>query len=114
MVTVKAPCDFQIKLMHGHLEATAAKEAETLDEGHTYEVTPEFYIDDSRNPAISPDAPEYHPGHQHHTCGPAGKSGVQPRFPTKRRFAEAAAVAGAAGVATIVVIRERLESSDRP
>lgn len=51
-VTMKAPCDFQIKVMHGHLQATAAKETETLDEGHTYDVTPEFYIDDTRNPAI--------------------------------------------------------------
>ena len=85
---MKASCDFQIKVMHGHLQATAAKETETLDEGHTYDVTPEFYINDTRNPAISPDAPEYHPGHQHSTCGPAAKSGGQPRFPRKRRFAE--------------------------
>jgi hypothetical protein len=32
-VTMQAPCDFQIKVMHGHLEATAAKESETLDQG---------------------------------------------------------------------------------
>jgi hypothetical protein len=112
-VTMKAPCDFQIKVLHGHLEATAAKETETLDQGHTYDVTPEFYINDTRNPAISPDAPEYHRGHQHSTCGLAAKSGNQPRFPTKRRFAELV-VTGAAGVGTIVVLREALESPDRP
>jgi hypothetical protein len=49
---MKAPCNFQIKVMHGHLEATAAKKTETLDEGHTYDVTPEYYINDTRNPAI--------------------------------------------------------------
>ena len=112
-VTMKATCDFQIKVMHGHLEATAAKETETLDEGHTYDVTPEFCINDSRNPAISPDAPEYHRGHQHSTCGLAAKSGVQPRFPTKRHFAEVV-VTGATGVGTILVLREALESPDRP
>jgi len=87
-ITMKAPCDFQIKVMHGHLEATAAKETEKLDQGHTYDVTPEFYINDTRNPAISPNASEYHRGHQHSTCGLATKSGGQPRFPRKRRFAE--------------------------
>src|ERR1700722_3429527 len=112
-VTMKAPCNFQIKVMHGHLEATAAKETETLDQGHTYDVTPEFYINDTRNPAISPDAPEYHPGHQHGTCGPAAKSGGQPRFPRKRRFAEVV-VTAAISVGTILVLREALESPDRP
>jgi len=82
-VTMKAPYDFQIKVMHGHLEATAGKETETLDEGHAYDVTPEFYINDSCNPAISPDAPEYHRGHQHSTCALAAKSQRQPRFPRK-------------------------------
>jgi hypothetical protein len=37
-VTMKAPCDLQIKVMHGHLKAIAAKETKTLDQGHTYEV----------------------------------------------------------------------------
>jgi hypothetical protein len=112
-VTMKAPCDFQIKVLHGHLEATAAKETETLDQGHTYDVTPEFYINDTRNPAISPDASEYHSGHQHGTCGLAAKSGAQPRFPTKRRFAEVF-VTAAVGVGTILILRETLESPDRP
>jgi hypothetical protein len=112
-VIMKAPCDFQIKVMHGQLEATASKETETLDEGHTYDVTPEFYISDTRNPAISPDAPEYHRGNQHTTCGIAAKSSGEPRFPRKRRFAEVV-VAGAIGVSTILVLREALESPDRP
>jgi hypothetical protein len=111
-VTMKAPCDFQVKVMHGHLEATAAKETETLDEGHTYDVTPEFYINDTRNPAISPDASEYHRGHQHSTCALGAKS-EQPRFPRKRRFAEVA-VSAAIGVGTMLVLREALESPDRP
>jgi hypothetical protein len=109
---MKAPCDFQVKVMHGHLEATAAKETETLDEGHTYDVTPEFYINDTRNPAISPDASEYHRGHQHSTCALAAKS-EQTRFPRKRRFAEVA-VSAAIGVGTMLVLREALESPDRP
>ncbi|HSY32007.1 MAG TPA: hypothetical protein VLA42_08470 [Verrucomicrobiae bacterium] len=106
--TMKAPCDFQIKVMHRHLEATAAKETETLDEGHTYDVTPEFYINDTRNPAISPDASAYHRGLQHSTCALAAKSREQPRFPRRRRFA-AVAVTAAIGVGTILVLRETLE-----
>jgi hypothetical protein len=108
-VTMKAPCDFQIKVMHGYLEAAVAKETKTLDQGHTYDVAPEFYINDTRNPAISPDAPEYHPGHQHNTCGPVAKSGGQPRFPRKKRLAEVV-VTAAIGVGTILVLREALES----
>ena len=85
-VTMNASCDFQIKVMHGHLQATAAKETETLDEGHPYDVIPEFYIGDSRNPAISPDAIRYHRGHQHSTCALAAKSGhpASPRKDTSR------------------------------
>jgi hypothetical protein len=86
-----------------------AKETKTLDQGHTYDVAPEFYINDTRNPAISPDAPEYHPGHQHNTCGPVAKSGGQPRFPRKKRLAEVV-VTAAIGVGTILVLREALES----
>lgn len=111
-VTMKAPCDFQIKVMHGHLQATAAKETETLDEGHPYDVTPEFYISDTRNPPISPDASEYHRGYQHSTCALAAKS-EQPRFPRRRHFTEVV-VTGAIGVGTILVLREALESPDRP
>jgi hypothetical protein len=112
-VTMRAPCDFQIKVMHGHLEATAGKETETLDEGHTYDVTPEFHINDSRDPAISPDAPEYRRGHQHSTCTLAAKSQGQPRFPRKSRFTELVDTA-AIGVGTILVLREAFESPDRP
>ena len=90
-----------------------AKQTKTLDQGHTYDVTPEFYINDTRNPAISPDASEYHRGHQHSTCGPTAKSGGQARFPIKRRFAEVV-VTGAIGVGSILVLREALESPDRP
>jgi hypothetical protein len=61
-ITMNATCYIQIKVMHGNLEATAGKETRTLEDGHAYDVIPEFSVNDSRNPAISPEASEYHRG----------------------------------------------------
>src|ERR1700676_2063350 len=74
-ITMNSTCDVQIKVMHGRLETTSGKETRTLEEGHAYDVTPEFLVNDSRNPAISPDANGYHRGHEHGTCALAAKSG---------------------------------------
>ena len=112
-VTINAPCDFRIKVMHGNLEATAGKETKTLETGHLYDVTPEFYVNDSHSPAISPGTSEYHRGHQHGTCALAAKSGGQPHFPKRSRFTELLVIA-AIGVVTILALREAVESPDRP
>jgi hypothetical protein len=111
-VTINAPCDLRIKVIHGNLEATAGKESKTIEKGQLYAVTPEFYVNDSRNSAISPDTSEYHSGHQHNTCAPVAKSGAQPHFPRKSRFAEV--LVTAIGVVTILAVREAVESPDRP
>src|SRR6202049_377972 len=74
-ITLNSTCDVQIKVVHGNLDATTGKETKTLEEGHAYDVTPEFSVNDLRNPAISPDASEYHRGHQHTTCALAAKHG---------------------------------------
>jgi hypothetical protein len=112
-VTINAPCDFRIKVMHGNLEATAGKETKTLEKGHFYDVTPEFYVNDSRSPAILPGTSEYHRGHQHGTCALAAKSGRQPHFPNRSRFSELLVIA-AIGVVTILALPEAVESPDRP
>src|ERR1700732_2087980 len=77
-IIMNATCDVQIKVMHGNLVASAGKETKTLEEGHAYDVIPEFSVNDSRNPAISPVASDYHRGHEHEKCALAAKSGQRP------------------------------------
>jgi hypothetical protein len=77
-ITMNSSCDLQIKVQKGNLEATSGKETKTLEEGHAYDVIPEFSVKDSRNPAISPDLSEYHRGHEHAVCGLAAKLGKPP------------------------------------
>ena len=111
-ITMNATCDVQIKVMHGNLEATTGKETRTLQEDHAYDVMPEFSVDDSRNPAISPDATTYHRGHVHGSCALAAKSGRPARIAGSSHFIELVG-AGAAAV-LIPVLWESLESPDRP
>ena len=47
-ITMNSACDLQIKVQHGTLEATAGKETKTLEEAHSYDVTPEFSVHDSQ------------------------------------------------------------------
>jgi hypothetical protein len=112
-VIMNATCDVQIKVMHGNLVASVGKETKTLEEGHFYDVIPEFSVNDSRNPAISPAASDYHRGHQHGECALAAKSGHRlPPHSGKTHFIELVS-AGAAAV-LIPVLWEALESPDRP
>jgi hypothetical protein len=111
-ITLNSTCDVQIKVVHGNLEATTGKETKRLEEGHAYDVTPEFSVNDSRNPAISPDASEYHRGHQHSTCALAAKSGPRPAHAGSSHFVEL--VSTVTGVITILALHEALESPDRP
>jgi hypothetical protein len=111
-ITVNSTCDVQIKVVHGNLEATTGKETKTLEEGHAYDVTPEFSVNDSRNPAISPEASEYHRGHQHSTCALAAKLGSRPAAAARSHFVEL--ISTVTGVITILALQEALESPDRP
>jgi hypothetical protein len=111
-ITMNSACDLQIKVMRGNLVATTGKETKTLEEGHAYDVIPEFSVNDSRNPAISPDASEYHRGHQHGTCALASKLGHRPAKAGFSHFVTVVAIAGA--VVLIPAIEEALESPDRP
>jgi hypothetical protein len=111
-ITLNSTCDVQIKVVHGNLEATTGKETKRLEEGHAYDVTPEFSVSDSRDPAISPDASEYHRGHQHKTCALAAKSRPKPLHAGSSHFVE---LVGTGAVAfTILAVSEALESPDRP
>jgi hypothetical protein len=111
-ITMNATCDIQIKVMHGNLEAHTGKETRTLEEGHAYDVVPEFSVNDSRNPAISPDASEYHRGHQHATCALAARSGHRPFKAGYSRVNELAVTVTT--VVTVLALQEALESPDRP
>jgi hypothetical protein len=111
-ITLNSTCDVQIKVVHGNLDATTGKETKTLEEGHAYDVTPEFSVNDSRNPAISPDASEYHRGHQHTTCALAAKSGPRPAHAGSSHFVEL--IGTVTGVIAILALQEALESPDRP
>jgi hypothetical protein len=111
-ITMNGTCDLQIKVEHGNLEAMSGKETKTLEEGHAYDVIPEFSVNDSRNPAISPEASEYHGGHQHATCATAAKLGKHPRNAGLSHFI--VTVSTATSVVTIFAVSEALESPDRP
>jgi hypothetical protein len=111
-ITMNATCDVQIKVMHGKLEATSGKETRTLEEGHAYDVTPEFLVNDSRNPAISPDATGYHRGHEHGTCALAAKSGRPALNAGSSHFIELVGVGTAALL--IPILWEAFESPNKP
>jgi hypothetical protein len=72
-ITMNSDCDLQIKVTHGTVEATAGKETKTLEESHAYDVIPEVSVNDTRNPAVSPDEDNFHRGHTHATCALAAK-----------------------------------------
>jgi len=102
-ITMNATCDLQVKVTHGNLEATAGKETRTLEEGHSYDVIPEFEVHDSRSPAISPDASEFHRGHEHGTCALAAKGAQRPAlFQGSSHFGELAVAIGAAILIPII------------
>jgi hypothetical protein len=112
-IIMNATCDVQIKVVHGNLVATSGKETKTLEEGHAYDVIPEFSVNDSRNPAISPEASEYHRGHQHGACALAAKSGHRPPAAAgSSRFIEL--VSAGTGTFLFLALSEALESPDRP
>jgi hypothetical protein len=111
-ITLNGACDLQIKVTHGNLEVRTGRETKTLEEGHAYDVIPEFSVNDSRNPAISPEAPEYHRGHKHETCALAAKLA---KHPAKAGISHVTEVVGiATTVGTILAVSEALESPDRP
>jgi hypothetical protein len=94
-ITMNSSCDLQIKIQHGTLEATSGKETKTLEEAHDYDVIPEYSVNESRNPAISPDELEYHRGHEHKVCALAAKLGPNPAATGLSHFKIIAAAVGA-------------------
>lgn len=94
-ITMNSSCDLQIKVQHGTLEATSGKETKTLEEAHSYDVIPEYSVNESRNPAISPDESEYHRGHEHKVCALAAKLGPKPSAAGLSHFKIIAAAVGA-------------------
>ncbi len=94
-ITMNSSCDLQVKVQHGTLEATSGKETKTLEEAHEYDVIPEYSVNESRNPAISPDESEYHRGHEHKVCALAAKLGPKPSAAGLSHFKIIAAAVGA-------------------
>jgi hypothetical protein len=94
-ITMNSSCDLQIKVQHGTLETTSGKETKTLEEAHSYDVIPEYSVNESRNPAISPDESGYHRGHEHKVCALAAKLGEKPGAAGLSHFKIIAAAVGA-------------------
>ncbi|MEQ1354710.1 MAG: hypothetical protein ABLT11_11865 [Candidatus Acidiferrum sp.] len=94
-IIMNSSCDLQVKVQHGTLEATSGKETKTLEEAHEYDVIPEYSVNESRNPAISPDESEYHRGHEHKVCALAAKLGPKPSAAGLSHFKIIAAAVGA-------------------
>jgi hypothetical protein len=113
-ITMNATCDLQIKVMHGNLEATSGKETKILEEGHAYDVIPEFDVHDSRNPAISPEESGYHRGHEHGTCALAAKLGQQPLHQGLSHFRILAAAIGAAILVPVLWDRDHGPMAESP
>lgn len=111
-ITMKSSCNLQIKVQHGSLEATVGKETKILEEGHSYNVTPEVSLSYSRNPAVSPDESEYHRGHEHAACALAAQSGQRPLPAGTSHFK--ILVGAAVATATIIPIVVEAESPSLP
>ena len=111
-ITMKSSCNLQIKVQHGSLEATVGKETKILEEGHSYNVTPEVSLSYSRNPAVSPDESEYHRGHEHAACALAAQSGQRPLPAGTSHFK--ILVGAAVATATIIPIVAEAESPSLP
>jgi hypothetical protein len=99
-IVIKAPCELQIGVQRGSLEATVGMETKTLNEGHSYAIIPEVSIIYSRTPAISPDEPEYHRSHEHAACALAAQSGRRPLPAGSSHFK---ILVGAAAAAAIII-----------
>jgi hypothetical protein len=102
-ITMNSDCDLQIKVQKGSLEATAGKETKTLEESHAYDVIPEVSVNDTRNPAISPDEATFHRGHSHASCALAAKFDSKPTFAGNSHFKIIAGVI-AAGILIPVIL----------
>ncbi len=100
-ITMNSSCDLQIKVQRGTLEATTGKETKTLEEAHAYDVIPEYSVNESRNPAISPEESEYHRGHEHKACALAAKLGPKPALAGSSHFK---IIAAAVGVGILIPI----------
>lgn len=112
-VTLNSPCDVKITSEHGKLEATVGKEKKTIEDGHSYNVRPDFSVDDNRVPGVSPDDSDYHRGHRHATCAVAAVHGAQtPVAAASSHFAIGVGVG--IGILVGVGVKKALESPDRP
>ncbi len=112
-ITLNSDCDVQISAEHGKLEATVGRETKTIEEAHSYDVRPEFSVLDIRVPGISPDDAEFHRGHNHASCAAIERKGMSVPIAAGSSHFTLLAGAGAAIITTIVV-KEALESPDRP
>jgi hypothetical protein len=99
-IVIKAPCELQIGVQRGSLEATVGMETKTLNEGHSYAIIPEVSLKYSRAPAISPDEPEYHRSHEHTACALAAQSGRRPLPAGSSHFKT---LVGAAAAAAVII-----------
>lgn len=118
-VTINSECSVHVTSQQGKVEATSGHETRTVDGDHAYDVRPEFFVYDSRVPAISPDDPDFHRSHNHKSCPAAPlehqAAKLATKFPVAAGNSHFTIMAGTViGIITVITIHKALESPDRP
>ena len=113
-VTYDSPCEVRIDVEHGSLEVTSGKETKTIDEGHSYRVTPEVSVSALDSTALSPYDRDYHKSHTHANCAALPEHHM--KLPTAAGLTHfnPYVLGGVVGLITIVAVHEALESPERP
>src|SRR5882724_2251454 len=113
-VTMNSSCSVQVTSQQGKVDVTSGHETKTIEPQHTYNVRPEFTVNDSRIPGIGPDDDNFHRGHSHATCAVAEHTtrGKVPLAGANSHFTYL--VGGAVTIVSLIGIHKAFESPDRP
>ena len=114
-VTMNSSCSVQVSSQEGKVDATSGHETKTIEAQHSYDVRPEFNINDSRVPGIGPDDNDFHRGHSHSACAAAPQQSQRGKLPMAGGSSHFTyVVGGVVAIVSIIGIHKALESPDRP